>query len=358
MSDHHALLPTKEAMQDDFESLSAKKRNLLLLIVQRLAQAVSDAFIYDETEITVLCEGQEFRAKGRATVQNGFKEIENAFRLSVLKGKAEKEDADTSALPDGLSEGQHFEAVQAKKSKHFTSPPKAYSEDSLLSAMETAGNKEFDQDTEKKGLGTPATRASIIEKLVSSQYAVRKGKQILPTEDGMALIAVMPDYLKSASMTAEWENQMLQMERGEIDSHSFMEGITNLLTMMLNGCDLIPEQEQSRFHVRESVGSCPFCGRPVYEGKKNFYCSDRACSFALWKENRYLANMRKTMDKKMAVGLLKEGRVHVDDFYSAKKDKTFEADLLMQTDGGTVRFALEFPKRDFAKAKKKKSTKK
>ncbi|MCD8195563.1 MAG: DNA topoisomerase 3 [Lachnospiraceae bacterium] len=358
VSDHHALLPTKEAMQDDYETLSVKKRNLLLLIVQRLAQAVSDEFIYDETEITVLCEEQEFHARGRATVQNGFKDIENSFRLSVLKGKAEKEEADTPAIPDGLSEGKYFESVQAKKSKHFTSPPKAYSEDSLLSAMETAGNKEFEQETEKKGLGTPATRASIIEKLVTSQYAVRKGKQILPTEDGMALIEVMPDYLKSASMTAEWENRLLQMEHGEIDSGSFMDGITNLLTMMLNGCDLIPEQEQSRFHVRESIGSCPFCGKPVYEGKKNFYCSDRECSFALWKENRYLANMRKTMDKRMAVGLLKEGRVHVDDFYSAKKDQTFEADLLMQTDDGTVRFALEFPKRDFTKAKKKKSAKK
>ncbi|MGL5254832.1 MAG: DNA topoisomerase, partial [Brevinema sp.] len=235
--------------------------------------------------------------------------------------------------------------AQVAKSKHFTSPPKPFSEDTLLSAMETAGNKEFEQDTEKKGLGTPATRASIIEKLVSSGYAMRKGKQILPTSDGMDLIAVLPEYLKSAAMTAEWENKLLLMEKGQLGSDEFMQGITDMIAQMLEGCRTISADEQKRFHPRESIGNCPVCGNSVYEGKKNFYCENRECSFSLWKENRYLASMRKQIDKKMAVDLIEKGRTHVKDLYSQKKDKTFAADLLLDIVDGRANFKLEFPKR-------------
>ena len=185
----------------------------------------------------------------------------------------------------------------SKTEEHFTSPPKPYSEDTLLSAMENAGKKEFDKDTEKKGIGTPATRASIIEKLVSSGYAQRKGKQICPTEDGTQLITVIPDYLRSASMTAEWENQLLAMEKGKVDSAQFMQGIKNLLTMVLNGCDMIPEEERQCFRSSDSVGTCPVCGSLMFESKKNFYCSNKECNFTLWKENRYLESMRKKIDK-------------------------------------------------------------
>lgn len=211
--------------------------------------------------------------------------------------------------------------------------------------METAGNKEFDEDTEKKGLGTPATRAGIIEKLVNSQYAVRKGKQIIPTEDGQILIEILPDFLKSASMTAEWENQLLDMEKGKISPEQFMTGIQNMITMMLNGCDTIPDEEKHRFQSRESIGTCPICGSLVYEGKKNFYCSNRECHFALWKENKYLEKMQKTIDKRMAAELLKNGRVFVKDLYSAKKNMYFDADLLIDVTAERINFSLEFPKK-------------
>ena len=220
VSDHHALLPTKEALGQDFEELSERQRNIFRLIGQRLAQAVSEECIYEETTVTALCEGHEFSAKGKATVQPGFKGIEEAFRNAVQKGKpADKgKTDDTFSIPGGLREGMEIAEVRAEKSRHFTSAPKPYSEDTLLLAMERAGNQDFDEDTEKKGLGTPATRASILEKLVSSGYAKRNGKQILPTADGKELIAVLPDYLKSASMTAEWENKLLLMEKGQMDS--------------------------------------------------------------------------------------------------------------------------------------------
>ena len=224
-----------------------------------------------------------------------------------------------------------------------------------LAAMETAGNKEFDEDTEKKGLGTPATRAGIIEKLIYSQYATRKGKQILPTDDGKVLVEILPDFLKSASMTAEWENQLLLMEHGEIAPEQFMTGIKNMLTMMLNGCDAISEEETRRFQTRESIGTCPVCGSLVYESKTNFYCSNHDCHFALWKDNRYLQSMEKTMDKKMAAELLKNGSVHVKDLYSRKKNMYFEADLHMDADEtGKVNFSLSFPKKKPKNKSKKK----
>ncbi len=342
VSDHHALLPTKEALKQDIGKLPIKQQNIFKLIGQRLAQAVSEECIHEETEVILQCQGHEFKAKGKVMVRSGFQEIASVFKMAIQKGKAEDK-KDEMLILEGISEGMELPAVQAEKSKHFTVPPKPYSEDTLLSAMETAGNKEFDEDTEKKGLGTPATRASIIEKLVSSGYAVRKGKQILPTSDGSDLIAVLPNYLKSAAMTAEWENKLLLMEKGQLDSETFMQGIEDLIGQMLDECSTITGSEQQRFHPRESIGNCPICGNPVYEGKKNFYCGDRECSFALWKENRYLAGMRKQLDKQMAVELIKNGRVHVKDLYSQKKDKIFTADLLLNIENGRANFKMVFP---------------
>ncbi len=347
VSDHHALLPTKEALEEDFEELSERQRNIFRLIGQRLAQAVSEECIYEETAVTVLCEGHEFSAKGKTIVQPGFKKIEEAFRISVKKEKqADKNRTDdTTSIPEGLQEGMGIAGVRAENSRHYSSPPKPYSEDTLLAAMERAGNQDFDEDTEKKGLGTPATRASILEKLVSSGYAKRSGKQILPTADGKELIAALPVYLKSAAMTAEWENKLLLMEKGEMESSEFLQGITDLIDRMIAGCSAISGEEQNRFRQRESVGICPVCGNPVYEGKKNFYCDSRECSFCLWKENRYLSSMKKLVDKKMAVDLLEKGRTHVKDLYSQRTGKTFAADLLMKVEDGRANFSLEFPKK-------------
>ena len=211
--------------------------------------------------------------------------------------------------------------------------------------METAGKKEFDRETERKGLGTPATRAGIIEKLTASGYAVRKGKQLLPTKDGEALISVVPEYLKSAAMTAEWENRLLLMERGQLDGDDFLQGILDMIRRMLADLDRLLPQEQYRFHPKEEAGICPVCRSPVYEGKQNFYCSSRECSFALWKESRYLSGMRKQIDRHMAEELLSAGRTRVTDFYSQKTGKNFTADLLLDVSGGQARFRLEFPQK-------------
>lgn len=345
VSDHHAILPTKEAVEKGIMDLPVDKKNLLMLIGQQVLQAVGEDYLYEQTDVTVNCQKNEFTARGKTAVQMGFKDVEKAFRSHCVK--TEKEDSDRQLeIPYGYQKGMQLFNVKAETSIHYTSPPKSFNEDTLLAAMETAGNKEFDEKTEKKGLGTPATRASTIEKLVASGYAQRKGKQIIPTAEGRELIRVMPENLKSAGLTAEWENRLLLMERGELNGEQFMDDIVTMLEEILNGCRKIPEEERNRFQTaKELIGKCPVCGSDIFEGKRNFYCSNRQCDFALWKDNRFLEGMEKKLDKKMAKELLDKACTHVKGLYSKKKDARFDADLLMTLENGKPKFHLEFPKR-------------
>ena len=346
VSDHHAILPTKEAVEKGIADLPSDKKNLLMLICQQLVQATGEEYLYEQTDITVKCQEQDFKARGKIPVQMGFKKVEKAFKQLCVKTEPVEEKEKETSIPAGYEEGMRLFPVKAEKTTHYTSPPKPFNEDTLLAAMETAGNKEFDSETEKKGLGTPATRASIIEKLVSSGYAQRKGKQILPSTEGKELVKVMPEYLKSAVMTAEWENQLLMMEKGQITDTQFMGEITSLVRKILEVCREIPEEERRRFQTaREVIGKCPVCGCDVFEGKQNFYCSNRQCDFALWKENRFLGSMAKNLDKKMARELLDKACTHVKGLYSKKKDMKFDADLLLTLEDGKPRFHLEFPKK-------------
>ena len=346
VSDHHAILPTKEAVEKGISDLPSDKKNLMMLICQQLVQATGEEYLYEQTDITVKCQEQDFKARGKIPVQMGFKEVEKAFKQLCVKAEPVEGKEKETSIPAGYEEGMRIFPVKAEKTTHYTSPPKPFNEDTLLAAMETAGNKEFDSETEKKGLGTPATRASIIEKLVSSGYAQRKGKQILPSIEGKELVKVMPEYLKSAVMTAEWENQLLMMEKGQITDTQFMGEITSLVRKILEVCREIPEEERRRFQTaREVIGKCPVCGCDVFEGKQNFYCSNRQCDFALWKENRFLGSMEKNLDKKMARELLDKACTHVKGLYSKKKDMKFDADLLLTLEDGKPRFHLEFPKK-------------
>ncbi len=346
VSDHHAILPTKEAVEKGIADLPADKKNLMMLICQQLVQATGEEYLYEQTDITVKCQEHDFKARGKIPVQMGFKEVEKAFKQLCVNAEPVEEKEKETSIPAGYEEGMRLFPVKAEKTTHYTSPPKPFNEDTLLAAMETAGNKEFDSETEKKGLGTPATRASIIEKLVSSGYAQRKGKQILPSTEGKELVKVMPEYLKSAVMTAEWENQLLMMEKGQITDTQFMGEITSLVRKILEVCREIPEEERRRFQTaREVIGKCPVCGCDVFEGKQNFYCSNCQCDFALWKENRFLGSMEKNLDKKMARELLDKACTHVKGLYSKKKDMKFDADLLLTLEDGKPRFHLEFPKK-------------
>ena len=238
--------------------------------------------------------------------------------------------------------------MKAELSEHYTAPQKQYTEDSLLSAMETAGNEHFDEDTEKKGIGTPATRASIIEKLVKFNYVIRKGKQLIPTEDGIRLIKILPEEIKSPKLTADWENQLLQIERGHELSENFLKKIQGNLKNLTNKYSEETLDKDVSFNSnsnRESLGKCPRCGSDVYEGQKAFYCCNNDCSFALYKVNKWLSSVKKTLNGKMTMDLLKSGRTHLKGLYSRKKDKTFDADIVLDDTGQYVNFKLEFSQR-------------
>ena len=348
VSDHHAIIPTAELKGFELQELSKGEQDILRLISVRLLCAGAQKHIFQETEVRVSCTGEIFQARGKSVQEIGWKAIEAAFREQL--GTKSRTDGEQKPIP-AVKEGQTFQPVTVSVSEHYTTPPKPYSADTLLSAMETAGNQAFEEETEKKGLGTPATRASIIEKLVSSGYAERKGKQITATKDGADLISVLPEYLRSAAMTAQWENRLLLMEKGELESSEFLDGIVELIDRMLLECGELSVEDQNRFYPREKIGVCPVCGSPVYESKRNFFCGNRDCAFALWKENRYLSGMRKVLDKKMVAELLKDGRTYVPDLYSQKKGRTFAAYLCLDTEDGRASFRLEFPKKKREKRK-------
>ncbi len=345
VSDHHAIIPTVQIGKDKLPDLSEGERNVLMLISQRVLCAMALPHLYGESTVIVESSGYEFMKKGKSIMQMGWKSFEDAFRKSI-KAKAEKEEADN---PIQAEKGMHFHSVPCTVTEHFTAPPKPYTEDTLLSALEKAGNEDFDDDTEKKGLGTPATRAAIIEKLVANGYLERKGKQILPTASGCSLIEVLPENIKSAKLTADWENILMQIERKTADAGDFMRDITDMVKQLIKDNKEVSSDMKDKFATnrpkKEVIGKCLRCGSPVYEGTMNFYCSNRDCHFSIWKESKFLISMKKKVTKVMAVSLLKDGRVFVKGLYSQKKDKEFDAFLVLDDTREYVNFKLEFPKR-------------
>ena len=340
VTDHHAILPTVQVETLDIAELPESEQKILRLVATRLICATGEKHIYDETTMTVSCEGSLFTAKGKTVVQDGWKVIEQRFK-ATLKNK-EKEEPE-AVLPE-VSEGDILQNVVSSVSEHFTSPPKAFTEDTLLSAMETAGNEAFDDETEKKGLGTPATRAGIIEKLVKGGFAQRKGKTLVPTKDGLNLVCVLPQQMTSPAMTAEWENTLMQIERGNADAEAFLTGIAAMTSELVKAYPFLSDAEASRFDTaRETVGKCPRCGSPVYVGKGNFYCSNRECSFCLWEDNKFFSSKKKKLTKKIAKELLDKGWCRVTGLYTPKKPQLYDAVIRLDDTGGKyVSFKMEF----------------
>ena len=340
VTDHHAILPTVQVEKLDIAELPESEQKILRLVATRLICATGEKHIYDETTMTVSCEGSLFTAKGKTVVQDGWKGIEQRFK-ATLKNK-EKEEPE-AVLPE-VSEGDILQNVVSSVSEHFTSPPKAFTEDTLLSAMETAGNEAFDDETEKKGLGTPATRAGIIEKLVKGGFAQRKGKTLVPTKDGLNLVCVLPQQMTSPAMTAEWENTLMQIERGNADADAFLSGIAAMTSELVKAYPFLSDAEASRFDTaRETVGKCPRCGSPVYVGKGNFYCSNRECSFCLWEDNKFFSSKKKKLTKKIAKELLDKGWCRVTGLYTPKKPQLYDAVIRLDDTGGKyVSFKMEF----------------
>ena len=344
VSDHHAIIPTMEIEKADIKALPLGERNLFLLVCCKLLCASAEPYVYETVTATFDCGGHAFTAKGKQVLSQGWRAIQEVFRSS-LKEKPEDEDAE-GVLP-ALTEGQVFEPVSASVTEHFTSPPKPYTEGTLLSAMENAGKEDMPDEAERKGLGTPATRAAIIEKLVSGGFVERKGKNLIPTKAGVNLVTVLPELLTSPKLTADWEQRLNEVAKGQASPEDFMDGIEAMAAELVRKYSHISEDGQKLFQPdKETVGLCPRCGKPVYEGKKNFACSDRACQFVMWKNDRFWTSRRKEMTRKMAADLLKKGRTSVKGMWSEKKGSTYDAVVILDDTGGKyVNFKLEFPKR-------------
>ena len=332
VSDHHAIIPTAEFAKQGFTGLAESECKLINLVCSKLLCAVAAPHEYETVTAVFSCAGNEFTAKGKTVLIPGWKEIDQRFR-STLKADGEEEVESLNILPE-LAEGQSF-SVTAYISEHFTSPPKAYTEDTLLSAMERAGAEDMPEDAERKGLGTPATRAAILEKLVQMGFVQRKGKQLVPTKDGINLAVVLPESLTSPALTAEWENRLTEIAKGNADADEFMAEIEAQVRQLVKTYSCISADKQNLFQSeRVIIGKCPRCGENVYEGKKNFYCGNRSCQFVMWKNDRFFEQRKKAFTPKIAAALLKNGKAKVKGLYSEKTGKTYDATVLLADTGG------------------------
>ena len=328
VSDHHAIIPTTAFAGSGFDGLPESEKKLMSLVCCKLLCAVAAPQEYETVTAVFDCGGKQFTAKGKTILMAGWKDIDARFR-AALKAKPDEDGAEDAALPE-LSEGQIFEAATASVSEHYTTPPKPYTEDSLLSAMENAGKADMPEDAERQGLGTPATRAAMIEKLLSAGFVERKGKSLVPTKDGINLAVILPDMLKSPLLTAEWETRLTEIAKGSDDPQSFMQGIEDMTRELVKQYSHITEDGQKLFAPeKEAVGICPRCKSPVYEGKKNFYCSDRSCRFVMWKNDKFFESRRTVFSKKIAAALLKDGKAKVKGLYSERTGKTYDGTVLL-----------------------------
>ena len=337
VADHHAILPTRSMLQADLDALPKGEQHILKLIIARTLMAVSKPFRYLETLLTTECAGEEFTAKGKEILDEGWKAVERKVLADILSRKKEftalppVEESECGILNAELKEGQ-------------TSPPKHFTEDTLLHSMETASAESMPEDAERQGIGTPATRAAIIEKLVAKGFLERKGdkktKVLLPTDKGKALITVMPEEVQSADMTADWETKLLRVERGEMEPKTFMTEINDMISSLVNTTEAV--KGASALMKNKVIGICPNCGKSVVEREKGYFCENRECRFVLWKDNAFFKRLGKRMDAHVADKLLRDGRVRLKDCRSAK-GKSYNATVLLSTEAdGRSKFSLEF----------------
>ena len=340
VSDHHAIIPTMELEKADFH-IPVGERNLLLLVCCKLLCAAAEPYVYEAVTTTLDCGGQSFTAKGRRILSEGWRDVDQAFRTFLNEAPE-----GATAFP-GFVEGSTCEVAAPTVVECFTQPPKPYTEDTLLSAMENAGKDNVPENAERKGLGTPATRAAIIEKLVAAGFVERKAKSLIPTQDGINLISILPEPLTSPMLTAEWEQQLTEIATGAASPDTFLDGIRDMVRALVSDHAQVSEEGRALFvPERESIGACPRCGKPVYEGKKNFACSDRSCGFVLWKDDRFWTSRKKVLTAKMAADLLKKGRIQVKGMWSEKKGVAYDAVVLLDDTGEKyVHYKLEFQKK-------------
>lgn len=346
VSDHHAIIPTQNMPQNNLLMLPTGEMDILQLVSVRLLCAVGSPHIFVETVVKLECGGVSFTGKGKAIVQMGWRIPEATYRGSV-GGRIQKDQEKREYCLSDLKEGQQLSPVTASLQEGQTTPPASYTEGTLLAAMEAAGAADLPEDAEHKGLGTPATRAGIIEKLVKVGLVERKGsgkaKHLIPTAKGQAFVKVLPKQLCSPAMTAEWEQQLKQIERGEASANDFMRGMTAYVRDLVHSATVIPDAHKLFPSNRPKLGDCPCCGNAVSETRKGFFCENRTCRFGIWKDNRFLASKGKPPTAEMVSALLRDGHVRLMGLLSESKKKTYDAILLLECDEeGKARLRLVF----------------
>ena len=334
VSDHHAIIPTTVAVKTDLNTLPAGEREILTTIAKQVLRAVSESYRYRETTVVISCGGNTFTTKGKAILETGWKIY------------SEKEQTDM-VIPE-LHDGDELTVAGSEIKEGKTTPPAHFTEDSLLSAMEVAGAKEMPDDAERKGLGTPATRAAIIEKLIATGFVERKKTKktvsLVPAQSGVSLITVLPEQLQSPLLTAEWEHKLKMVEHGELDAESFMAEISLMVSELVKTYSIIKGAEVLFPSGRDVVGKCPRCGGDVTESKKGFFCETNECRFGLWRDNKFLTGKKINLTKKMVGTLLKDGRIPVKGIFSEKTGKSYDATLVMTDDGAKTLYSLDFGK--------------
>ncbi len=340
VSDHHAIIPTASVDKANLEELPSGEREVLKLIAIRLLEAVSAPCRYMETVIDADCNGHQFKAKGKQVIDEGWKAI-------APSKKSDKDEDNDQEISVGINDGEKLKINSKECKEGKTSAPKSFTEDTLLSAMEKAGAKDTPEDAERKGLGTPATRAGIIEKLVRVGFIERKGekktKYLIPTHKGESLITVVPESLQSPSMTSDWEQKLYLIERDQYGSKQFMDEINEFICELVENYEIVEGAEVLMHPAYEPIGRCPCCQSDVTEKSKGFFCSNKDCKFALWKDNRFFDSLSKKITKQIAEQLLSKGNVKLKKCRSIKTGKTYDATVTMSvTDAGAVSFGLSF----------------
>lgn len=353
VTDHHSIIPTQNIQRIDKNALTSGEKAVLELICLRLLCAVSQPYEYSETTVVLSCANNKFTAKGRAVLNTGWKQYEMNFRNTMKRTPEKEDDTDAKSLPI-VEKGQHFDVMVPGIKEGKTSPPKHFTEDSLLAAMETAGAKDMPEDAERKGLGTPATRAAILEKLVSAGFVERKKSkkavQLMPTHTAVSLITVLPEQLQSPLLTAEWEHRLKEIERNNAEPEEFMDGIAAMLQELISTYQVIQGAEFLFPSQMESLGCCPRCGGQVSEKQKGFFCQNKECKFVIWKNSRFFEAKKKQLTKSVVQTLLKDGQVHLKGCYSEKTGKTYDAIITLEDDGERVGFHMEFDSKKGGKA--------
>ena len=342
VSDHHAILPTQSVAGADLSSLPAGEVSILRLIAARLLSAVGEPYRYAETTVQIECAGQTFMAKGRTVLDEGWKAMERA----ILGDAAEKVEENLDVLTE-VQDKETLNVLDAQLKEGRTAPPKHFTEGTLLAAMESAGAEAMPEDAERRGIGTPATRAATIEKLVQKGFLAREGggktKHLLPTEKGRVLIAAMPEQLKSPAMTAAWEKKLLEIERNNYTPEQFMEEIESMMKNLVSQYADTPNAPAKAASGAPVVGTCPHCGSEVAEREKGFFCSSRECRFVIWKDNAFFARLGKHPTRQVVDKLLRDGRARLKDCKSQRTGKTYNASVILTTEAdGRAKFSLEF----------------